>query len=354
MRRRLSTSDENNEAIVTTTEKAVSGKIYIAGHRGMVGSALCRFLDARNSTDDARPAMRDVLLRDRAELDLSCQRSVESFFRAENIDQVYLAAARVGGIASNQSYPADYITENVQIQTNIIQSAWRSGVRRLLFLGSSCIYPRLAPQPITENALLTGALEPTNEAYAVAKIAGIKMCEAFRRQHGSDFRSVMPTNLYGPHDNFDLENSHVLPALLRIFIEAVKRGQGAVSVWGSGKPRREFLYVDDLASACVHIMEMEEEQFWSNVDDHCSHLNVGCGEDVSIAELAALIASIVGFDGDIVFDDSRPDGTPRKLLEVSRLQGLGWQASTSLQDGIRKTAQWLEQNWTQVVGEVHQ
>jgi GDP-L-fucose synthase len=306
---------------------------YVAGHNGMVGSALVRHLRARGSEA--------IITRERDQLDLTRQAEVESFFADREIDTVYLAAARVGGIKANNDSPADFIRDNLQIQTNIIAAAHRAGVRRLLFLGSSCIYPRLAEQPMSEETLMTGVLEPTNEAYAVAKIAGIKMCEAYRRQFGSDFRSVMPTNLYGPGDNYDLETSHVLPALLRKFHEAVENGDPTVQVWGSGRPRREFLHVDDMAAACCHLMGLSESRYWSAVSDHCSHVNVGCGMDISIAELAELIAGITGFHGQIEFDPTMPDGTPRKLLDVSRLRSLGWEAGISLEDGIQETFEWM-------------
>jgi len=302
----------------------------------MVGSALVRHLRARGG--------QSIITRTRNELDLTRQADVETFFSEEKIDTVYLAAARVGGIKANSESPADFIRENLQIQTNIIEAAQRAGVSRLLFLGSSCIYPRLADQPMAESALMTGPLEPTNDAYAVAKIAGIKMCEAYRRQFGSDFRSAMPTNLYGPGDNFDLESSHVLPALLRKFHEAVMNGDPTVSVWGSGKPRREFLHVDDMAAACCHLMELSEATYWSAVSDHCSHVNVGCGSDISIAGLAERIAAVTGFGGEIEFDASMPDGTPRKLLDVSRLESLGWKATISLEEGIRRTFEWMREH----------
>lgn len=308
---------------------------FVAGHNGMVGSALVRHL--RGSGGES------IITRTRTELDLTRQADVESFFFEEKIDTVYLAAARVGGIKANSESPADFIRENLQIQTNIIDAAHRAGVSRLLFLGSSCIYPRLADQPMAESALMTGPLEPTNDAYAVAKIAGIKMCEAYRRQFGSDFRSAMPTNLYGPGDNFDLESSHVLPALLRKFHEAVLNGDRTVSVWGSGKPRREFLHVDDMAAACCHLMELSETTYWSAVSDHCSHVNVGCGSDISIAGLADRIAAATGFSGQVEYDASMPDGTPRKLLDVSRLESLGWKATISLEEGIRRTFEWMRE-----------
>lgn len=309
------------------------GRVYVAGHRGMAGSAIVRRLQALGESD--------IVTRDRSDLDLSRQAEVEDFFAGERIDTVYLAAARVGGIKANNDFPGDFIRENLLIQTNVIDAARRAGVARLLFLGSSCIYPKLAPQPMSEDAMMTGALEPTNEAYAVAKIAGIKMCEAYRRQYGSDFRSAMPTNLYGPNDNFDLESSHVLPALLSKFQQAAGDGSPVVSVWGSGRPRREFLHVDDMAAACCHLVNLPPETYWSAVSDHSSHVNVGCGNDVSIAELASLIASVCGFEGSIEFDPAMPDGTPRKLLDVSRLEALGWTATIPLEQGIRATRQWM-------------
>jgi GDP-L-fucose synthase len=316
------------------------GKTYIAGHRGMVGSALVRALESRGD--------RELLLRSRQQLDLSRQSEVEAFFGDEKIDRVYLAAALVGGIKANNERPADFIRENLQVQTNVIDAAYRAGVSRLLFLGSSCIYPRLAEQPMREEALMTGTLEPTNEAYAVAKIAGIKMCESYRRQHGCDFRSVMPTNLYGPNDNFDLDSSHVLPALLRKFHQATLNRDAAVPVWGSGRPRREFLHVDDMAAASIHVLELEPESYWSVASERCSHINVGSGSDISIAELAALIGSVTGFGGDMEFDASMPDGTPRKLLDVSRLRTLGWQAGIGLEQGVRQTYAWMTAHWDSI------
>lgn len=316
-------------------------RIFIAGHRGMVGSALLRCLKSRG--------VERLVTRDRSQLDLTRQTEVESFFADERIDQVYLAAARVGGIRANDESPADFIRENLQIQTNVIHSAHLAGVPRLLFLGSSCIYPRLADQPMREEALMTGPLEGTNEAYAVAKIAGIKMCESYRRQHGSDFRSVMPTNLYGPNDNFDLRTSHVLPALMRKFHQAVIGGARTVSVWGSGRPRREFLHVDDMASASCHLMNLSEDRFWSGISIRCSQVNVGCGTDVSIAELASLVAGIAGFDGRIEYDAGMPDGTPRKLLDISRLEALGWKAAIPLEQGVRQAYEWMADHWDQLL-----
>ena len=313
----------------------------MAGHRGMVGSALVRRLEESEGNR--------IITRSRRELNLERQEEVESFFSDERIDQIYLAAARVGGIKANSEMPADFIRENLQIQTNVIHAAHTSGVGRLLFLGSSCIYPRLADQPMAEEALMSGSLEPSNEAYAVAKIAGIKMCESYRRQHGSDFRSVMPTNLYGPNDNFDFETSHVLPALLRKFHQAVMTKGDTVSVWGSGRPRREFLHVDDMVAASLHIMNLSQDSYWSVATPHCSHINVGSGSDVSILELSELIAGITGFNGRIELDVSMPDGTPRKLLDISRLKQLGWQKETGLEEGIRQTYAWMVEHWSQVV-----
>jgi len=291
--------------------------IFIAGHRGMVGSAIVRRLQAEG--------YRNLLLRSRKELDLLDQASVQRFFDEQKPEAVYLAAARVGGILANNTLRAEFIHENLQIAANLIHAAWRSGVRWLLFLGSSCIYPRDCPQPIREEYLLTGPLEPTNEPYAIAKIAGLKMCESYNRQYGSHFVSAMPTNLYGPGDNYDLASSHVLPALLRKAHEAKQSGVRELVVWGSGRPLREFLFVDDLADACVFLMErgIGEGVF-----------NIGCGQDLSIAELAQTVMRVVGFEGELVFDTSRPDGTPRKLLDVSRLADLGWRASTTLEEGI--------------------
>lgn len=310
-------------------------RIFLAGHRGLVGSALARKLKAHGM---------DPIVRSRAQLDLRDQAAVRAFFQAERPDAVILAAARVGGIHANSLYPADFIYENLIIQSNVIHEAFRTDVARLLFLGSSCIYPKFASQPMAEAALLTGALEETNEPYAIAKIAGIKMCESYNRQYGVDYRSVMPTNLYGPGDNFHPENSHVLPALLRRFHEAVGAGTDRVVIWGTGLPRREFLHVDDMADASLFILGLP-----GNVlKGHSSHINVGTGVDISIAELANLIADVTGYQGEVVFDTSRPDGTARKLLDVSRLRALGWSAQIGLEDGLRSTYEWFAANGSRV------
>lgn len=303
--------------------------IYVAGHQGLVGSAIVRALRAGGHTR--------LVTRSHRELELTDQAQMRAFFRSERIDQVYLAAARVGGIHANNTYPAEFIYDNLMVQANVVHEAWRNGVRKLLFLGSSCIYPRLAPQPIREDCLMGGALEPTNEAYAMAKIAGIKLCESYNRQYRTDYRSVMPTNLYGPGDNYHPENSHVIPALIRRFHEARVGGVPEVQIWGSGKPMREFLYVDDMAAASVFVMNLEHELYAASTSPMHSHINVGTGEDVTIAELARLVGEVVGYRGRIRFDTSKPDGTPRKLLDVSKLNGLGWQATTPLREGLRRT-----------------
>lgn len=308
-------------------------KIYVAGHQGMVGSAIVRRLQALGFDN--------LLLRTRQELDLTDQLLVSEFFALEKPDYVFLAAARVGGIYANNVYPADFIYDNLMIESNIIHSAWKSGVQRLLFLGSSCIYPKLASQPMSETALLTGTLESTNEPYAIAKIAGIKLCESFNRQHGTDFRSVMPTNLYGPGDNFHPENSHVIPALLRRFHEAKLTNAASVTIWGSGTPMREFLHVDDMAAASIHVMSLEKSVYQTETQPMLSHVNVGTGVDVTIRQLAQTIGEVVGFTGDIVFDASKPDGAPRKLMDVSLLKRLGWQASIELKPGLTSAYQWF-------------
>ena len=304
-------------------------RIYVAGHRGLVGSALVRVLRARGHSG--------IVTRTHDELDLTDQEAVRAFFRSERIDQVYLAAAKVGGIHANDTYPAQFIYDNLMVQTNVVHEAWRAGVKRLLFLGSSCIYPRLARQPIREDYLMNGRLEPTNEAYPMAKIAGIKLCESYNRQYGTDFRSVMPTNLYGPGDNYHPQDSHVIPALVRRFHEAKTGGAREVVIWGSGRPMREFMYVDDMAAASVHVMNLAPESYAAHTGPMHSHINVGTGTDVSIHDLAHLVRDVVGFDGRIVFDASKPDGTPRKLLDGSKLRALGWQASTPLREGLHRT-----------------
>lgn len=305
-------------------------KIYVAGHRGMVGSAIVRVLQRMGQTN--------IVTRTHRELDLTAQADVREFFDTERPDQVYLAAAKVGGIHANNTYPAEFIYENLMMEANVIDAAFRSGVKRLLFLGSSCIYPKLAPQPMSENALLTGELEPTNEPYAIAKIAGIKLCESYNRQYeseyGIDYRSVMPTNLYGPGDNYHPENSHVIPALIRRFHEAKINQTPSVLIWGTGTPRREFLYVDDMAEASVHVMNLDKETYSQNTQPMLSHINVGYGQDVTIRELAEAIGQVTGYRGQIAFDTSKPDGTPRKLMESTRLNNMGWEAQVSLLEGL--------------------
>lgn len=304
-----------------------SDKIFIAGHRGLVGSALLRKLE--------QESFANVTVRDRAALDLRTVEAVDRFFAAEKPAVVVLAAAKVGGIKANNDFPVEFLAENLQVQNNVIRAAYENGVRKLLFLGSSCIYPKHAPQPISEGALLSGPLEPTNEAYAIAKIAGIKLCQAYNREYGANFISAMPTNLYGPNDNFDLESSHVLPALLRKAHTAKQERRRELVVWGSGSPRREFLHVDDLAAACVFLLEKY---------DSPEIINVGCGEDISIRELAELICDIVGFQGELAWDTARPDGTPRKLLDVSRIHALGWRHRIGLRKGIERTYKWFLEN----------
>ena len=312
----------------------LSKRIYVAGHRGLVGSAIVRAL-ARRDHDN-------ILTRSHAELDLANQAQVRDFFANEKIDEVYLAAARVGGIHANNTYPAEFIYENLMVQANVVHEAWRSGVGRLLFLGSSCIYPRMAEQPIREEYLMSGPLEPTNEPYAMAKIAGIKMCESYNRQYGTDFRSLMPTNLYGPGDNYHPENSHVIPALIRRFHEARLQGAESVVIWGSGRPRREFLYVDDMADACVHVMELDRATYDANTAPTLSHINVGTGKDVTIGEVADLICGVTGYRGKIVFDTSKPDGTPRKLMACQKAFSLGWAPKIGLKQGLIETYRQFE------------
>ncbi|MFG6554316.1 GDP-L-fucose synthase family protein [Sulfitobacter sp. 1A16808] len=315
-------------------------KVYIAGHRGMVGGAILRRLKAR------RAAGEDLTLitRTHAELDLTDQAAVRDFMQAEKPDVVVLAAAKVGGIHANNTYPADFIYENLMIECNVIHQAFAAGVTRLLQLGSSCIYPRAVAQPMKEDALLTGVLEPTNEPYAVAKIAGIKLCESYNRQHGTDYRSVMPTNLYGPGDNFHPANSHVLPALIRRFHEAAQAGDDEVQIWGSGKPRREFLHVDDMAEASLFVLDLDRETYEANTQPMLSHINVGTGTDVSIMELAQMVAKVTGFKGRITNDPSKPDGTLRKLMDVGRLADMGWRASVDLAKGLQETYDWFIDN----------
>ena len=312
-------------------------KIYVAGHRGIVGGAILRKLQDRQAAGEAL----SLITRTHSELDLTDQAAVCAFMQAEKPDVVVLAAAKVGGIHANNTYPADFIYENLMIECNVIHQAFERGVKNLLQLGSSCIYPRAADQPMREDALLTGILEPTNEPYAVAKIAGIKLCESYNRQHGVDYRSVMPTNLYGPGDNFHPENSHVLPALIRRFHEAKRDGVDEVVIWGTGKPRREFLHVDDMAEASLFVLDLPRDVYDENTQPMLSHINVGCGEDISIAELATLVARTVGYTGRITQDVSKPDGTMRKLMDVSRLADMGWRARITLQDGIRETYGWF-------------
>ncbi|MDQ0226808.1 GDP-L-fucose synthase family protein [Metabacillus niabensis] len=304
-------------------------KIYVAGHRGLVGSAIVRRLKEQGYTN--------LILRTSKEVDLRDKEQVDNFFETEKPEYVFLAAAKVGGIVANNEYPADFIRDNLLIQTNVIDAAYRNNIEKLLFLGSTCIYPKLAPQPLKEDYLLTGELEPTNEPYAIAKIAGIKMCQSYNRQYGTKYISVMPTNLYGPNDNFDLHTSHVLPALIRKFHEAKEMNVPHVEVWGTGSPKREFLYSDDLADACVYLMN----NYVGN-----EIVNIGVGEDISIKELAQKVKAVVGYEGDIQFDTSKPDGTPRKLVDVTKLNSLGWKASTNLEDGLEKAYQWFLDNIT--------
>ena len=316
--------------------RELNQNIFVAGHRGMVGSAIVRRLQALGYTR--------IVTAGRDTLNLLDQQAVLAFFQEHQIDQVYLAAAKVGGIQANNTYPADFIYENLMIQANIIQTAHLNDVHKLLFLGSSCIYPKHAEQPMGEEALLTGSLEPTNEPYAIAKIAGIKLCESYNRQQGRDYRSVMPTNLYGPHDNYHPQNSHVIPALLRRFHEAVQRGDEELVIWGTGTPMREFLHVDDMAAASTHVMELDDATYQANTLPMLSHINVGTGVDCTIGELAKTIAQVTGFSGKLTFDTSKPDGAPRKLMNVSRLRSLGWQASISLKDGLKDAYDWYVTN----------
>jgi GDP-L-fucose synthase len=310
----------------------VNDKIYVAGHRGMVGSAIVRQLVAKG--------FNNIITRTHSELDLCEQSAVRDFMQAEAPDYVVLAAAKVGGIHANNTYPAEFIYQNMMMEANVIHEAYRSGGNNLLFLGSSCIYPKMAEQPMTEKALLTGVLEPTNEPYAIAKIAGIKLCESYNRQYGANYRSVMPTNLYGENDNFHPENSHVIPAMMRRFHEAKVNGDKEVIVWGSGKPMREFLHVDDMAAASIHVMLLDDETYQANTEPMLSHINVGTGIDCTIRELAETMKRVVGFENGLVFDKTKPDGAPRKLMDVTRLRGLGWNSSTDLETGLRATYLW--------------
>ena len=310
----------------------LNDKIYIAGHRGLVGSAIVRQLEERGFTN--------LLMRTHKELDLTNQSQVQNFFQKENPDYVILAAAKVGGIHANNTYPADFIYQNMMIETNVINSAYENKVKRLLFLGSTCIYPKAVEQPMREDALLTDVLEPTNEPYALAKIAGIKLCESYNRQHGTDFRSVMPTNLYGVNDNFHPENSHVIPALMRRFHEAKINNHAEVVVWGTGNAMREFLYVDDMAQASLFVLELDEETYKANTQPMLSHINVGTGKDVTIREMAETMKQVVGFKGELTFDTTKPDGSPRKLIDVSRLSNMGWKYSVDLEEGLKKTYKW--------------
>lgn len=316
--------------------RQLSECVFVAGHKGMVGSAIVRRLRALGYTN--------IVTRDRAQLNLLDQLAVMNFFAETKIEQVYMAAAKVGGIHANNTYPAEFIYENLMMQANVIHAAHQHDVQKMLFLGSSCIYPINVKQPMREEALLTGTLEPTNEPYAIAKIAGIKLCESYNRQYGRDYRSAMPTNLYGPNDNFHPQNSHVIPALLRRFHDAVEEGVEEVVIWGSGSPMREFLHVDDMASASVHVMELDQNQYGAYTQPMLSHINVGTGEDCTIRELAQTIAKVTGFKGRLSFDSTKPDGPPRKLMDVSRLERLGWRASISLEEGLRDAYAWFSEN----------
>jgi nucleoside-diphosphate-sugar epimerase len=324
----------------------ILSRIYLAGHRGMVGGAILRKLCARKDAGEAI----EIITRTSAELDLTNQHATREFLQAEKPDVVILAAAKVGGIHANNTFPAAFIRDNLAIQTNVIHEAYAAGVLRLLQLGSSCIYPKHAPQPMAEDALLTGPLEPTNEPYAIAKIAGIKLCESYNRQYGTDYRSVMPSNLYGPGDNFHPENSHVIPALIRRFHEAREEGRDSVTIWGTGRPRREFLHVDDMAAASLFVLDLPKAVYEAHTQPMLSHINVGAGADISITELARLIARVTGFNGQIETDPAKPDGAPRKLMDVSRLSAMGWRAQIGLEEGIAQTYQWFLENYAAIRG----
>jgi GDP-L-fucose synthase len=311
-------------------------KVYIAGHKGMVGSAIVRQLESRGFTN--------ILVRSHKELDLTKQADVQTFFMQEKPDYVILAAGKVGGIHANNTFPADFIYQNIMIEANVINSAYKTNVKRLLLLGSTCIYPRAVEQPMREDALLTGLLEPTNEPYAIAKIAGIKLCESYNRQYDTDYRSVMPTNLYGSNDNFHPENSHVIPGLMRRFHEAKINNDTELTVWGTGKAMREFLYVDDMAEASLYVLELSKKSYQANTSPTLSHINIGSGIDISIRELAEIMKEVVGFNGKLNFDSSRPDGAPRKLIDVSRLSNMGWKYNINLKDGLKKTYNWYIKN----------
>ena len=314
----------------------MSKRIFVAGHKGMVGSALVRQL--------SKDPNNEIVTRTRAELDLSNQQGVAELFANEKIDEVYLGAAKVGGIHANNTYPAEFIYDNLMVECNVVHQAWQHGVQKLLFLGSSCIYPRLAQQPMVESELMQGSLEPTNEPYALAKIAGIKLCESYDRQYGTDYRSVMPTNLYGPGDNYHPENSHVIPALLRRFHEAKLSGTDTITIWGTGKALREFLHVDDMARASIHVMNLPLEEYRAVTDPRLTHINVGSGVDCSIAELVSTIGEVTGFEGKIEYDTSKPDGAPRKLMDNTKLRNLGWQPQISLKEGLQDAYQWYVDN----------
>ena len=311
-------------------------RIFVAGHKGMVGSAIARQLSDVPNTE--------LVTRTRAELDLSIQQDVADFFASEKIDEVYLGAAKVGGIHANDTYPAEFIYDNLMVECNVVHQAWKSGVQKLLFLGSSCIYPRMAAQPIKEAELMQGSLEPTNEPYALAKIAGIKLCESYDRQYGTDYRSVMPTNLYGPHDNYHPDNSHVIPALLRRFHEAKLSGADSITIWGTGKALREFLHVDDMARASIHVMNLPVEEYRAVTDPRLTHINVGSGVDCSIAELVSTIGEVTGFQGKIEYDTTKPDGAPRKLMDNSKLRSLGWEPRYTLREGLEDAYRWYTEN----------